>query len=393
MWEQLSSTQTAAWQSLMDIGLYSASQMPPTSLSTSTQSLETKSVEELARSFLGWRKPKKNCPNEKRIFNAVRTEKVLYTRKRPEAMKYLIAKFFDNRSHVIKIGKLTISEKKILRLPINLKFDVRKLDTRNGFPMTLPAIASILNTMKFHSLGCGEIRKGDSDNELMKNARTLMIRGLPEDVDDYSPILVRLENPNVWFPCFEASEVNSFITAIRYWLKNGKKADTSLIVGIDDERDMEKLRNEICKEFGRFSLMMSNNLKLEVSFEYVGDELEEEGDDDEEMDDEEEITSQECQNTNDDCDTHQRQHNNEVCFLWQQIFKKVLEKNYDKIQPKHNGNVTNTDNGQERGMSSEKDKKVKNLTVTVSAESVMNTNEMDLSSPSSSGIPPNRFST
>ncbi|EGT49607.1 hypothetical protein CAEBREN_21506 [Caenorhabditis brenneri] len=229
-----------------------------------------------------------NCKNGP--FNAIWTEKVHYTRKRPEAMKYLIAKFFDNRSHVTKIGKLTISEKKILRLPINLKLDVRRLDTLNYFPMTLPAIASILNTTNLHSLGCGEIREGDLDNELMKNTRTLMIRGLPEDVDDYSPILIRLENPNVWFPYFgTTSEGTSFIAAIRYWLSNGKKAGTSLIVGIDDEEDMEKLRNEIWKKFGRFSLTMSNNRKLEVSFEYVGDELEEEGDDDEEMDDEEEM--------------------------------------------------------------------------------------------------------
>ncbi|EGT39998.1 hypothetical protein CAEBREN_20337 [Caenorhabditis brenneri] len=381
MWKQLSSTQTAAWQSLMDIGLYSASQMPPTSLSTSTQSLETKSVEELARSFLGWRKPKKNCPIEKRIFNAVRTEKVLYTRKRPEAVKYLIAKFFDNRSHVTKIGKLTISEKKILRLPINLKFDVWKLDTRNGFPMTLPAIASILNTMNLHSLGCGEIREGDLDNELMKNARTLMIRGLPEDADDYSPILVRLENPNVWFPCFGASEVNSFITAIRYWLKNGKKADTSLIVGIDDERDMEKLRNGICKEFGRFSLMMSNNLKiLQICKEIQSPKAKVLGSP---------HKSARTLMMTAIKDSYSDKLRKSVIFL---VNKKtgriakfapfdkrlVFEKNYDKIQQKQNGNVTNTDNGQERGMSSEKDKKVKNLTVPVSAETVMSTNEVDL---------------
>ncbi|EGT49492.1 hypothetical protein CAEBREN_14403 [Caenorhabditis brenneri] len=221
--------------------------------------------------------------------NAIRTEKVLYTRKRPEAMKYLITKFFDNRSHVTKIGKLTIFEKKILRLPINLKFDVRRLDTLNYFPMTLPAIGSILNTTSLHSLCCGELREGDLDNELMKNARTLMIRDLP-DVEDYFPILVRLENPNVWFICSgENSEVASFITSFKYWLKNGKKADTSLIVGIHNEESIEKLRNEIMKEFGGFSLTMSNHRKLEISFEEVVNEYEDSVDEYEEMDDEDEM--------------------------------------------------------------------------------------------------------
>ncbi|EGT44204.1 hypothetical protein CAEBREN_09398 [Caenorhabditis brenneri] len=67
-----------------------------------------------------------------------------------------------------------------------------------------------------------------------------------------------------------------------------------------------------------------------------------------------------------------------------------FEKDYDKIQSKHNENVANADNGQEEKTSSEKDKKVKSSAVPASSEAVMNTNDMDSSSPSSSRIPPHR---
>ncbi|CAL2043776.1 unnamed protein product [Caenorhabditis brenneri] len=68
-----------------------------------------------------------------------------------------------------------------------------------------------------------------------------------------------------------------------------------------------------------------------------------------------------------------------------------FEKNYEKIKPKDNGNSTSPDNSREDETSSEKDKKVKSSAVPASSGAVMNTNDVDSSSPSSSRIPPHRL--
>ncbi|KAF1764194.1 hypothetical protein GCK72_004141 [Caenorhabditis remanei] len=184
-------------------------------------------------------------------------ERLEYTKKLHEAVKYLTANFFGNRLHPVVIGRFRVYDE-VMRFPVGLRLDVQSLSVSN-IQIVQESLGPLLtNTVK--KLNVEVKSAGDFECAMLKNAEILSLQGGGSGIIR-PPMVLNLTNLKANIVKLGWT-VEDFMTIVRWWVEDvEKEVGTSYkFVGFWDKNIIKDLIESIkrqyeeAKEIGELSM-------------------------------------------------------------------------------------------------------------------------------------------
>ncbi|KAF1767396.1 hypothetical protein GCK72_007355 [Caenorhabditis remanei] len=201
-------------------------------------------------------------------------ERVRYTKKLYEAMKYLCTLIFGDRRYAIRVKRLEIvQDPMIIRLPVNLSFKVEvvKIGFVDGIKI-LNALTPIMKDWNVECLECNWIDNLDDINHpAFLNIKTLVISNISY-LSPWLTIFKKLQNRKILFKhAYAVFETKYYIHLIKYWQTIGRDIGKIFSFCVTQKQRLEV--KEVIKEElggiemenGTINVSMNSYSSIEIS--------------------------------------------------------------------------------------------------------------------------------
>ncbi|KAF1764201.1 hypothetical protein GCK72_004148 [Caenorhabditis remanei] len=161
-------------------------------------------------------------------------ERVRYSKKLHESVKYLSTRLFGNRSHPVHIQLLKLCWNRIMRLPVGLRLKIEEIQQVTKIHILQKSLVPLLDA-PFKRLNAIINNDADFECSILKEARHLQVfENLPYQIRP--PVVLNLQNLNFYkISRIEDSwSVDDFLVVIKNWVESGKRVGSCYSFGTSE---------------------------------------------------------------------------------------------------------------------------------------------------------------